>query len=803
MKKVISILLTSALLLSAASVPAFAESDDVKIYVSVNGNDANEGRQLTSAVKTIPRAIELAKIYKADGKATNVVFTSGTYYFNDTINLTEDESGTADAPVIFRAYREASVNFTSGQKVDWSKFNISDSGELQADVRGKVYEADLSGINISDAKNDGLCADGYLKQLAKWPNSGYANLTGTYDEDTHLFNFAVENNRAANWDKNQVFAGIWSSGYNYVYGSGISDCNENGIAIGLGTDTWGELRCSIFNSLYELDTPGEYYVDYENNKLYYYPEENGNNEIYFMNSNKNLFNMNGVSNIKFENINFRAVNGEVFNMRNCDNITIYGSEMSALGDCAVDASETTNLLLAANNISEMKKGAVKVSGGDQKTLTSSNDVIRNCRIHDMAKVYKTSNPAITIGEYQGTTTKGVGVTVKNCEIYNSPQAGISFCGNDHVIENNRIYNMLLDVWDSGFIYSMRSWVGRGTVIRNNYLYIQRKVFDYTHITDGLRYGAGTDNEGIYLDDLQSGITATGNIIYNISRGFDWGGGNDNVCTDNIVIDCRRGLRYDCRGLWEWGRKWINNEVQYGGLVYNEINNFINSGYDETLWSKYNGFARTVERVKEFNAKVAEDNSAENRLQALLMLGRPCNRTLNNNVFTGEWATLYRETPNKHNSFLFMNEAYLSDGVTKDTYATSSNWYKLMTDEEAGITVNDDEIEITGKDIPDGISKTTADMGVKEDEYIPTYSDNEFDVNTANRFTAIAAIYDGDGALKSVQSFKDCYFYNGQLVNLSIDVPSEADEKWYASVMMWDGADGMKPVLNEKITLLKQ
>lgn len=807
MKKILSIAMSVMLPFSAAALPVYANDTEVKVYVSVNGDDSKDAKQLTSAVKSIERAIELANTYKTDGKTTHIIFTEGTYNIDRTVKLSAAESGTQNAPVIFRAYKGATVNFTSGQKIDRESFSVSDNSDLQSSVLGKVYEADLTGINIEqqknsrlNAQNDGLYADGYLKQLAKWPNEGWEKSDGAYDEAAMLSTYPIQNDRAADWDVNNVYLGAWLNGYSYKPDLIAAEFTPDSMKLGVNI---ANLRFALFNSLSELDAPGEYYVDYDAKKLYYYPEQNAENDIYFMSNTKNLFSLEGASNIKFENINFHAVNGKVFTMKNCDSITIYCSDMSGLGDLAVDAAETTNLLIAASNISEMKRGALKVSGGDQKTLTSSNDVIRNCRIHDLSKVYKTGNPAITLGERLSNpdSSNGVGITVKNCEIYNSPQSGILFSGNNHIIENNRIYNMLLDVWDSGFIYAMRSWTGRGTVIRNNYLYIQKNVFDYTHIKDSLIYGAGTDNEGIYLDDLQSGITATGNIIYNISRGFDWGGGNDNVCTDNIVISCRRGLRYDCRGLWEWGRKWIDAEAQYGGLVYREINNLINGGYDKSLWNRYDGFAQTVERIEAFNESIAADNSAENRLKELLILGRPYNRTLQNNVFTGEWAELYRDTPNKHNSFLFLNPGYLSDG-TKDNYAETSDWYSLMSNEEAGISINGDEIEITGENLPAGISKSTSAMGVKEDEYIPSYCKNEFDVNTANTFSVIAAVYDGSGKLREVQTVKNCYFYDGQPADISIDVPDGADEAWYATLMLWDSAEGMRPVLDEKIMLFK-
>ena len=62
-----------------------------------------------------------------------------------------------------------------------------------------------------------------------------------------------------------------------------------------------------------------------------------------------------------------------------------------------------------------------------------------------------------------------------------------------------------------------------------------------------RHGASA----IYLDDQASGITVTGNTIYDVDRGVLIGGGRDNLVVDNSIRDARICIALDARGLtWQ-------------------------------------------------------------------------------------------------------------------------------------------------------------------------------------------------------------------------------------------------------------
>ena len=422
---------------------------------------------------------------------------------------------------------------------------------------------------------------------------------------------------------------------------------------------------------------------------------------------------------------------------------------------------------------------------------------------------------------------------------------------------------MADVWDAGAIYLGRSWINRGNVIRNNYIYDPYERLNYEEWAydpgAGIVYYGGTDNQAIYADDMQSGVTITGNIVYNMSRGYLIGGGSDNIFSGNIAIGCRRGMAYDNRGIW-WDTKahyHIDELEDYnGGSMYKALKRLMYSNYDEylakqkantltdedklvpnpdfdkNLWiNKYPGFAELLERVDEFDETIkaagltyyTEANKASVLTQRRNIinrtLGRVYNRTMQDNVYVGEWARRCFRMDEWYNSlsaeeqgnqkwkkdsypkYLIIGTAHDKEG--NEIYDSEPEKNREIKVEDAGITVDDNyEIAITGATVPDAVSKSTAEMGIGIDDYQPAVSESEFDVNSGNRFVTVAAIYNGNGELRKVQTFDECYIYEDQLVNLDIDVPAEADEDWYAVIMMWDGIGRMKPVLKEKVSLYK-
>lgn len=823
MKKLLSILLVPAMLGAACAVPAYAEENSAKVYVALYGDDSKDGTELNSAVKTLERAKELAREYSGKGIKTDVILTGGTYVLDSTLEFTTEDSGaSAAAPVIYRSYYGEQAKLTAGKKI--SGFEVTGNTAVPESVRNKVYEADLSAIEgLTGGLNDVLYDGNKLQRLAQYPNNGYAAYQKATDEEGNVTGLVIPEGREAAWaNESSMYYGYWRNGY--TYGIAKVTSTENGVMKISGNPAGG----LIMNALCELDAPGEYYIDTAEKKLYYYPESSLDNVYLATGARKNVISLNGAENMKFENIDIFCTTGDGFNISNCNNITIYSSEIKGIGSGRVNgapygygiyAANTSNLLVTDCEVAETAENGISVSGGEQVTLTSSNNVIANTSVHDFAKLRKAGSVGIKLG--------GVGATVSHCEVYNAPHQAITFSGNNHVIENNRIYNVLKETSDAGAIYCGRSWVGRGSVIKNNYIYNTRDVADYT-VNDGNEYWGGTDKDAIYCDDLQSGITVSGNIVYNMARAYIFGGGSDNKLTDNIAIDCRRGVEYDQEGAAGWRYQHISPTGTAGGNIYKELTNLLsNPDYSEELWvSKYPKFKDVLNRKKYFDEDMAQaDASAQFIKDAKIRWGFVYDRVVHNNYYTGVRADTYKShgyymgeykgaNPIKFsNSYTFLGRFGNMKGTFSDNhderyngkyiasvdgmawgFGEHENANIILSNEELGAVVSDSyEIEITGENLSDGISRSTAQMGIGEDTYVPSYSDIEFEVNDGNRFTVYAAIYDGNGKLEGVQSFNGVYLYSGQTIDLDIDVPENAQKDWYMNAYIWDANGQMIPV----------
>jgi hypothetical protein len=113
---------------------------------------------------------------------------------------------------------------------------------------------------------------------------------------------------------------------------------------------------------------------------------------------------------------------------------------------------------------------------------------------------------------------------------NSPHEAITYKGNNHIIEYNNIHDVCLLSDDAGAIYSGRSWVWYGNIIRYNCIY---------------NLGSGEHKpDGIYLDDALSGQQLYGNLLINVPRNsIHIGGGRDNVVENNIIVNSGENAIY--------------------------------------------------------------------------------------------------------------------------------------------------------------------------------------------------------------------------------------------------------------------
>ncbi len=557
------------------------EKDDRKMingdfYVSTKGNDANSGTK-DAPFLTIEKAVEAVRnTDKAGRNGITVCIEAGEYRVS-SIEFTQEDSGTAECPITYCAYGgevilnggitlsaddfKAVTEYPTAERLtDEAKKNVmvADLTKAQYSLTnedwGKIYAiGSYHTANSYDGDYVGelyceLFVDDKRQTLARYPDNdfllteevvktglgkesdGALTVVENWDEirnpesDIYKVNSDLAK-RISGWD---TLDDVWMFGYwKYDWADASSPIGFFNAETGeispkfvslYGTKT--DAPYYFFNILEELTTEGEWYLDRENGLLYLWKPQNiGEAQIDLSLSLKPIINAEA-DYITFDGITIKGTRSDAVVITGNNN-TIQNCLIKNVAGNAIVMTGSNNFAYN-NEITRTGKGGIIISGGDTETLTPGNSKADNNYIHDWSEIYKTYQPAVTL--------LGAGNICSHNEMANSPHEAITYKGNNHIIEYNNIHDVCLLSDDAGAIYSGRSWVWYGNIIRYNCIY---------------NIGSGEHKpDGIYLDDALSGQQIYGNLLINIPRNsIHIGGGRDNVVTNNIIVNSGENAIY--------------------------------------------------------------------------------------------------------------------------------------------------------------------------------------------------------------------------------------------------------------------
>ncbi len=288
-------------------------------------------------------------------------------------------------------------------------------------------------------------------------------------------------------------------------------------------------RFFITNLLEELDIAGEYYIDIAAKRLYLWPPEANlapSHEIILSLLAEPLVQMQGSSHIAIENLVIEGTRGIGVQIDGGDHVRIDGCTLRNIGTHGLDTSGRCHTVSHCT-LHALGAAGVMLNGGNRQTLTASGNRVEDCEIHHFGRTWRTYQPAVSI--------RGVGNSVSHNHIHHAPHTAILFGGNDNQIAGNRIHDVMLETGDCGAIYAGRDWTTHGNMIRNNLI----------HDLPGSEHRW---QNGVYLDDMASGIAVEGNIFYRCNLGMLVGGGRHLSIRNNLFLDSDLGIRFDARGV---------------------------------------------------------------------------------------------------------------------------------------------------------------------------------------------------------------------------------------------------------------
>jgi hypothetical protein len=490
----------------------------------------------------------------------------GDYIQTNALELTAVDSGTADAPIVWRACKGESVRLLGGRKL--SGFApVTDTAllsRLPEAARGHVVQVDLGALGLTDfgkmtsrgfarALSPAHCElffGGRPMTLARWPNEGaWEQIAGvpasgaTKDEHGGQIGkleegFLYSGDRPRQWkDTRDLWVhGYWSWDWANSYERVDSmDLDRRLIKTAAPHGLYGfrkGQRFCFLNLLEELDQPGEWYLDRQTRVLYFWPPapllkvQGSPPETLLSLLSEPLLNLTGVSHVTFRGLILEATRSSAVQIQGGASNSIAGCLIRNIGNHGVTIAGGTGHGVISCDIFDTGDGGVSLEGGNRQTLQPGGHFVENCHFARQGRWSKCYVPAVLIG--------GVGQRASHNLIHDHPHCAILFNGNDHLVEFNEIHHIALETGDVGAIYTGRDYTYRGNRIRHNFI----------HDTGGV----GMGSMGIYMDDCVSGTEIFGNIFYQVHRAAFLGGGRDHQVLNNIFVDCNYAVELDGRGL---------------------------------------------------------------------------------------------------------------------------------------------------------------------------------------------------------------------------------------------------------------
>lgn len=470
---------------SILAAPAHAS----RFYVSPTGSDLNPGTK-RKPFATLQAAQKAARAVRGQGAVT-VFLRAGTYYLPETLVFTDADSGTAKAPVLYRAYGKERPVISGGIRLNpkWEPY------------KGALWKtATPPGLTT-----DQLFVNGERQVLARYPN---------FDASERIFNGyaadAFSPIRAARWADPQggfmhaMHADLWG-GFSWRING--KDAKDNLIFEG----GWQNNRPApphhdyrfVENIFEELDAPGEWFLDSKNNSLYYYPPVGVHLEsaiievvrlkelVAFRGSERSPVRFVTLKGITFQHTartfmenrepllrsDWTTYRGGAIFFDGAEDCVLEDSFLDQVGGNAVFVNNY-NRRIRVRGCHIARAGANGVAFiGDPAAVRNPNGwtgaaakrsftaldrtpgpktdnypadcLVDDCLIHETGHVEKQTAPV----QISMAST----ITVRHCSLYNVPRAGINIgdgCWGGHIIEFCDIFDTVKETGDHG---SFNSW----------------------------------------------------------------------------------------------------------------------------------------------------------------------------------------------------------------------------------------------------------------------------------------------------------------------------------------------------------
>lgn len=450
----------------ATSLPAPAwPSPGLVLHVSPDGDDTAGTGSGRRPFGTLERARDEVRARRKTGPlpsgGVEVRVHDGEYQVRRTFSLTEADSGTESAPVVYRAAAGTAPRFRGGIRIaGWRKLADADGyPQLPVASRAQVWMADLRACGLTNllplklggfASGNGfrthpaheLFFNGQAMSLARGPNEGFLRInqvavkdgTKGYDrEGSKVGRFYYEGDRPRRWiqDPDVLLYGYWfwdwADSYERV---ARIDPEQRLITLAVPWHTYGFRIGAPFyavNALSELDLPGEWYLDRGAGRVIFYPPSDPRRATVEMSGfDAPFLGLDNVSWVRFVGLDWELGSADAIRVRGGANVLFAGCVVRHFAGTGVEIQGGTQHGLRSCNIYSMGRGGTVISGGNRKTLEPGRHFLENCDIHHLSRIDHTYTPAVLLD--------GVGHRIAHNRMHDIQSSAMRVGGNDHRIE---------------------------------------------------------------------------------------------------------------------------------------------------------------------------------------------------------------------------------------------------------------------------------------------------------------------------------------------------------------------------------
>ena len=560
-----------------------------EIFVSPSGDDSAAGT-FDAPFATVARARDAVREAKAAGAlhrgGATVWLRGGEYQVRETIAFDSRDSGSPDAPVAYRAWKDETPVLTGAWTVPPSAWRLADDPRIPAEAKGKVWAADVKSLGYDALEPDAPCGyhtarprllirslycDGKRLHLARHPNEGFFRVGEVVDQECA---FKADIGDMARWAPANApclealgyWHWLWADqtlpvAVDPAEGT-ISFATADKANDGVGKSfhfsqitlpsksRFYNLSVTkgrpffLQNALGALDAPGEWYLDGMSGMLYVYPKillgggkRRGPRRYELSLMAHSLVVVKGASHVRFEGIVFRGGRHHGMELCGVSDVVLEGCVFRDLGGHGLLCRNMRDSLVRGCVFHTFGHCAMTLDGGDRKALAPSGVTVEACDFGDTGLAMRTYTPGIWV--------TGCGHRIVRSYFHDFPSSAMRVGGNEHLIASNVLERAVLESDDQGAVDMWGDPTYRGNKFIHN-------VFrDIGRGGAFVKCGQG----GIRLDDAISGNLVYGNRFIDCSKGHFGGvqihGGRDNVVRNNVFTRCAHGITVTPWTLDKW------------------------------------------------------------------------------------------------------------------------------------------------------------------------------------------------------------------------------------------------------------